>query len=68
MTLTIYLFPKLRTGKDVVIQMSKKPLRFRTTFDSQHAKGLQTLVKSAQQHFYHIFHNSGANRVGICLC
>ena len=34
--------------------MSKK-LRFRTPFDSQHAKGAQVLLKDALQHFYHIY-------------
>ena len=33
--------------------MSKKP-RFRTLFNSQHAKGSQTLLKSAREHFYYI--------------
>ena len=28
--------------------------RFRTPFDSQHTKGSQTMLKSAQQHFQHI--------------
>ena len=34
--------------------MSKKR-RFRTFFDSQHAKGSETLPKSTQEHFRHIF-------------
>ena len=33
--------------------MSKKP-RFRILFNSQHAKGSQTLLKSAREHFYYI--------------
>ena len=33
---------------------SKKP-RFKTPFDSHYAKVFQTLLKSAAQHFYHIF-------------
>ena len=33
--------------------MSKKA-RFRTPFDSQNTNGVQTLSKSAWQHFYHI--------------
>ena len=33
--------------------MSRKP-RFRTPFNSQHAKRSQTLLESVQQHFYHI--------------
>ena len=54
MTLIVYVFSKLQTVKDVVRQMSKRP-GFRTPFDIQHAKGSGTLVKSAWQHFYHIF-------------
>ena len=54
MTLIVYVFPKLQTAKDVVRQMSKKP-RFRKPFDSQRVKLSQKLVKSAWQHFYHIF-------------
>ena len=34
--------------------MSKK-LCFGTHFESQHAKGSQTLLKSTRGHFYHIF-------------
>ena len=47
------LFPKLWTAKNVIRYMSKKP-RFRTPFDSQHAEGSGTLLKSAAQHFYNI--------------
>ena len=54
MTLIAYVFPKLRTAKDVVRRMSKKH-RFGISFDSQHVKGSQTLLKSVPQHFYHIF-------------
>ena len=46
MTLIAFVFPKLRTAKEVVRQMSKKP-RFRMPFDSENVKGSQTLVKSA---------------------
>ena len=45
MTLRAYLFPKLRTAKDVVRQMSKNPC-FTTPFGSQHAEGFETLLKS----------------------
>ena len=48
------VFPKLQTVKDLVRPLSKKRC-FRTPFDSQHVKELQTLVKSAWEHFYHIF-------------
>ena len=52
--LIVYVFAKLRTGKDVVRQLSKKRPRFKTPFESQHVKGSQTLVKAAWQHFYYI--------------
>ena len=48
------VFPKLQTVKDLVRKLSRK-LRFRTTFDSQHVKGFQKLVKSSSGDFYHIF-------------
>ena len=54
MILIVYVFLKLQTAKDVVRQMSKKP-RFRKPFHSQQVKRSQKLVKSAWQHFYHIF-------------
>ena len=54
MTFIAYVFSKLRTVKDAVRQMSKKN-HFRTLLSSQHAKVCQTLLKSAQQHFYQIF-------------
>ena len=47
-------FPKLQTVKDLVRQLSKNRC-FRTSFDSQHVKRSQTIVKSAWEHFYHIF-------------
>ena len=47
-------FRKLRTSKDVVRKMPKK-LHFRTSFDSQHNKGCQTLLKSGRQYLYHVF-------------
>ena len=46
-------FPKLQTLKNLVRTLSKKR-RFRTSFDSQHVKRSQTLVKSAWEYFYHI--------------
>ena len=54
MNLIAYAFPELQTVKEVVRQTSKKP-RFKTPFDSHYAKVFQTLLKSAAQHFYHIF-------------
>ena len=47
-------FPKLQTVKDLLRPLSKKRL-FRTSFDSQHVKGSQTLVKKTWKDFYHIF-------------
>ena len=46
------VFPKLQTVKDLVRPLKR---RFRTSFNSQHVKGSQRLVKSAWEHFYHIF-------------
>ena len=57
MTPIAYVFSKLRTVKDVVRQMPKKP-RFRTPFDIQHAECSQKLVKSAWQHLYYIFQSA----------
>ena len=53
-SLIAYVFSKIKTGKNVLRPMSKKAC-FGTPFDSQHVKGIQTLVKSAWQHLYHIF-------------
>ena len=50
--LIAYVFPKLETWGDAVRKISRK-LRFRTLFNSGRAKGCQTLLKSAGQHFYH---------------
>ena len=48
------LFRKLKTVKNLVKPLSKKH-SFRTSFDSQHVKGSQTLVKSGWEDLYHIF-------------
>ena len=45
MTFIADLFPKLRTPKDVVRYLSKK-YRFKGTFDRQHSKRVQTLLRS----------------------
>ena len=50
-------FPKLQTLKNLVRTLSKKR-RFRTSFDSQHVKRSQTLVKSAWEYFYLFFFSS----------
>ena len=54
MILIANVFPKLETAKEEIEKISKET-RFRTLFDSQHAKGSQTLLKIAAQHLYHIF-------------
>ena len=54
MIATATLFRKLNTVRELVKPLFKKH-RFRTTFDSQHIKGSQTLVKSASEHFDQIF-------------
>ena len=56
------VFPKLPTIKDLVRPLSKKR-RFRTSFDSQHVKGSQTLVKFAWEHFYQIFSSLRGEKV-----
>ena len=53
MTLIADLFPKLRTQKNVLRSMSKKP-RLKGPFDRQHGKRVQTLLRSEPQHRYHI--------------
>ena len=54
MTLTTDVFLELRTAKDVVRKMFKKPC-LRTSFESQRAKKSETLLKSARQHFIIFF-------------
>ena len=54
MTLTAFVFAKLQTGEDLVKPMCEKH-HFRTPFNSRHAKGSQTFVKSGWHQFYHIF-------------
>ena len=53
MTFIADLFPKLRIPKNVVRYLSKKS-RFQGPFDRQHGKRVQTLLRSAPQHRYHI--------------
>ena len=48
------VFRILQTAKDLVRPLSKKRC-LRTSFNSQHVKVSQTHVKSALEHFYHIF-------------
>ena len=54
MTLRPYLFPKLRTPQNVARYMSKKS-HFKGPFDKQYDKRIQTLLRSGQQHCYHIY-------------
>ena len=44
------LFGKLKTVKELVSPLSKRYC-FRTPFDSEHVKVLQTLAKAAREHF-----------------
>ena len=53
MTLIADLFPKLRTPENVVRYMSKKS-SVKGPFDRQHGKRVQTLLRSGEQHCYHI--------------
>ena len=48
------VFPKLATVQGLVTLLTIQQ-RLKTSFDSQHVKRFQTLVKSSWEHFYHIF-------------
>ena len=54
MTLIADFFSKLRTPENVARYMSNKS-RFKETFEWQHGKRVQTLLRSGQQHYYHIY-------------
>ena len=54
MTLIADFFGKLRTPENVARYMSNKS-RFKGTFDRQHGKRVQTVLRSGQQHCYHIY-------------
>ena len=58
MTLIANSFPKLRTPKNVARYMSNKS-RFKGLFDRQHGKRVQTVLRSGQKHFYHIYGSFG---------
>ena len=49
-----HLFPKLATLRGLVTPLTIQR-RLKTSFDSQHVKRYQTLVKSSWEHFHHIF-------------
>ena len=53
MTLIADLFRKVSTPENVVRYMSKKS-RLKGPFDRQHGKLVQKLLRSGQQHCYHI--------------
>ena len=53
MTLIAYVFPKLRTLKDVVRKISAKSC-FRGHLNRQHGKRTKTLTQYHEQHLYHI--------------
>ena len=52
MTLIADFFQKLRTPENVARYMSNKS-RFKGTFDRQHGKRVQTVLRSGQKQFYH---------------
>ena len=54
MALIAHVFSKLWTGKDVIRYMFKTPL-LRKSFESQHAKTLEKLLKYGWKHIYHNF-------------
>ena len=54
MTLIANSFPKLRIPEKVARYMSNKS-RFKGTFDRQHGKRVQRVLRSGQKHFYHIY-------------
>ena len=54
MTLVADFLPKLRTPKNVVRYMCKKS-RLKGSFDRQHGKHIQKLLRCGQQHCYHIY-------------
>ena len=54
MTLIADSFSKLRTPENMARYMSKKS-RFKGPIDRQHSKRAQTLLRSGQQHCYHIY-------------
>ena len=56
------VFPKLRTVKILLRQLSKKR-RFRTCFQSQHVKESKMLVKSKWEHFCHVFSSFSLNLI-----
>ena len=62
MTITVYVFPKLRTVENEIGKMSER-FYFRTPFNSQHAKGSQTLLKFYDRTFILFFPHYDVNGV-----
>ena len=58
MTLIPDFFSKLHTPENMARYMSKKS-RFKGPIDTQHGKQVQTLLRSGQQHCYHIYRSFG---------
>ena len=56
------VFPKLATVQGLVTPLNIQR-RLKTSFDSQHVKRYQTLVKSWWVHFYHIFSSLWGERI-----
>ena len=54
MTLIADCFPNLRTPENVARYMYKKS-RFKGPFDREDGKRIQKLLRSGQQHCYHIY-------------
>ena len=54
MTLIAYVFPTLRTLKNLIRSMPEKS-SFKGSFWKQHGKRAQTLLKFASQHLYYIY-------------
>ena len=54
MTLIAQVFRKLRTPKNMVRSISKRP-RSKKSFRKQHGKWAKTLLKFEWQYFYHIY-------------
>ena len=48
------VFPKLASVQGLVTPLTIQR-RLKTSFDSQHVKRFQTVVKCSWEHFYHIF-------------
>ena len=63
MIVIAHVFPILQTVKDFVRPLPKKR-RFRVSFDSQHVKASETLLKSAWEYFYHISSSLWREMVG----